>query len=702
MPRDLFFADWGYAVYFLLIPLVLLFILYGFRSRNKAIQTLFGEVGSALYGRTGWRVALKSLLVITAVAMTVLSLMNPQGNQRQDVETTEASVDLYLLLDRSLSMDVKDAKNGLTRFDRAKQIADTLLEQLKGEAVAVYGFTDSVELLVPLTYDTYFARLVLRDTTTTEGGRYGTDFEAVLKAVGEDLAERKFSNGSLLVMLTDGEDTNWIGNPATPSLKVLEKFKGFNNVPIAAVIIGSEEGGEIPYLKNAGKAVISKAQHSRLAELSQVVILQDQTDLVSTIESMIEQARKETQIARSKAVIADSYYQVPLAIALIAFGIAWYFPLARLPVWLIFCLPAFGEIWLQDRLYYNDAVQAIERSQGEDAIDLLMGISPQAFPSPIFRSRIAINFALASLKEPNRDPLRIQTGLFVLRMMQLLPCDPLNLCQPELQANALMVVQGALFDPAEQAQAFGHPAEIKAVEELLQAPDFPEELRDSYRDYLATLSKTGVTWDYVPLLHFSALMPTPEVIDRLKILLSFSQDERLRTLEIKRGMESKQLLGAVVMLLSERIPQDAKQALRNLMQASVAVSFLQLMGAGDQERNAAAAMFLDVKKRFATIQAEQFAKGLCQCSPWEQLMPLFWLGGGYLQQGIKASTTELRYGYENAAQEKFREAVAKSIPSKSSQSKERKMEQQLQEMQQMDRAQAPEKRIQDTGAGMPW
>jgi hypothetical protein len=702
MPRDLFFAEWAYAIYFLLIPLVLLFLLYGFRSRSKSIQTLFGEVGSALYGRQGWRVALKSLLISIALAMAVIALMNPQGNQRQEVETAEAPVDLYLLLDRSLSMDVKDAKNGLPRFDRAKQIADNLLDQIRGEAVAVYGFTDSVELLVPLTFDTYFARLVLRDTSTTEGGRYGTDFEGVLKAVAEDLAERKFSNGSLLVILTDGEDTNWIGNPATPSLKVLENAKGLMGVPIAAVIIGTDEGGEIPYLKKDGKSVISKAQHGRLAELSQVEILQDQTDLVPHIESMIEQARKTTQIARSKEVIADSYYQVPLAIAMIAFVIAWYFPLARLPVLLIFCLPAFGEIWLQDRLYYNDAVQALEKSRGEEAADLLMGISPQAFPSPIFRSRIAINYALASLRQQNPDPLRIQTGLFVMRMMQLLPCDPLNLCQPELQAGALMSLQTALMDQTEKTGAFDHAFEIKAVEELMQAPDFPDELRDSYQDYLSTLSKTGVSWDYVPLLHYSALMPTPEVIDRLKILLSFSQDERLRNLEIKRGVESKQLLAATILLLSERSPQDAKEALRNLMQATVAVSFLQLMGAGDQERSAAADMFIAVKKRFATIQAEQFSKGLCQCSPWEQLMPLFWLGGGFLQQGIKASTTELRYGFENAAQEKFREAVAKSTPSKSSQSKERKMEQQLQEMQQMDRAQAPEKRIQDTGAGMPW
>lgn len=702
MPRDLFFSDAGYAFYFFLIPLLMLLMVYGFRSRKKGIQALFGEVGSALYCRSGWRVVLRSLLLSAACALAILALMNPQGNLRPEMETPEASVDLYLLLDRSLSMDVKDAKNGLSRFERAKQIADNLLDQLSGEAVAVYGFTDSVELLVPLTFDTYFARLVLRDTSTTEGGRYGTDFEAVLKTVAEDLAEKKYINGSLLVILTDGEDTNWIGNSAVPSLKILENAEGLKGVPIAAVIIGTEEGGEIPSLKKDGKAVISKAQHVRLTELSQAVVLEDQTDLVSRIEAMIAQARKASQVARSKEVVADSYYQVPLFFALMAFMVAWYFPLARLPLWIALMVPVYGEIWLQDRLYYNQSIQSLEKSQGEEAVDWLMGISPQAFPSSIFRSRIAINYALASLKEQSPSSWHIQNGLWVLRLMQLLPCDPLSLCQPELQEGVLRSLQVELFEQAAHAEPFAHAEEIEEVQKLLQSTDFPEALRDSYKEYLADLSQTGASWDYVPLLHFSALMPTPEVIDRLQILLSFSQDKRLKDLVIRRGMESQDLLAAAVLLLSERVPQNAKEALRNMMQASVAVSFLQLMRPAEKERLLLRDMFLATQKRFASLQSEQFSQGICQCSPWNQVMPLFWLGGGFLQQGIQASTTELRYGYENAAQEKFREALAKSSASQSSQSQERKMEQQLQEMQQMDRDSSSEKRIHDTGAGMPW
>lgn len=692
MPRDLFFGDPGYAIYFFLIPLLLLLFIYGYRARNRSLQMLFEEVGAALYSRPAWRVALKSALVGLGVALATLALMNPQGNLRQQEQSAEAPVDLYLLLDRSVSMDVKDAKNGLSRFDRAKQIADSLLEELSGEAVAVYGFTDSVELLVPLTYDAYFARLVLRDTTTASGGQFGTDFETVLKAVSEDLAGKKYSNGSLVVFLTDGEDTKWIGNPATPSLKALENASGLKDVSMAAIIIGTEEGGEIPSLRKEGKSVVSKAQDSRLRELSEMVILQDQPNLVSDITSLIEKARKTAQIARSQEVIADSYYQIPLALALMALIAAWYFPMARLSVLLLCTLPAFGEIWLQDRLYYNQAVEAIEKENRNDAIDLLMGISPQAYSSPIFRSRIAINFGLASTNDP-------QTGLWVMRFMQLLPCDPLKLCQPELQQSVLNTLQEQL---PEQAFALNRAEEIKAVQDLLASADFPEALRKSYEEYASTLTENGASWDYVPLLHFGALMPTPEVIDRLKILLSFSTDSRLLALAHANKTEPKELLAMVVQLLSERIPKDSKEALRDLMQATVAVSFLQLMGSGKAERELIHQMFLTTQSRFGDIQQKQFAEGICQCSPWDHLMPLFWMGGGYLQQGLAASTTELKYGFENAAQEQFRQAMAQSTSSSNNQSKERKMEQQLQEMQQLDRTPQPEKRIQDSGAGLPW
>lgn len=692
MPRDLFFGESGYALYFLLIPFVLLLFIYGYRARNRSLQTLFEEVGTALYSRPAWRVALKSVLIGLGMALATLALMNPQGNLRQQEQSAEAPVDLYLLLDRSMSMDVKDAKNGLSRFDRAKQIADGLLDELSGEAVAVYGFTDSVELLVPLTYDAYFARLVLRDTSTASGGQFGTDFETVLKTVSDDLAEKKYSNGSLLVFLTDGEDTKWIGNPATPSLKALENTPGLKDVSMAAIIIGSEEGGEIPSLRKEGKAAVSKAQQSRLSELSQMVILQDQPNLVSEITALIEKARKTAQIARSQEVVADSYYQIPLALALMAFIAAWYFPVARLSVLLLFTVPAWSEIWLQDRLYYNQAVEAIQKGNQADAIDLLMGISPQAYPSPIFRSRIAINFGLASLKQP-------QTGLWVMRFMQLLPCDPLNLCQPELQDNVLNTLQEML---AQQASPFNQAEELKEVEALLASADFPASLRSTYEEYASTLSKSGASWNYVPLLHFGALMPTPEVIDRLKILLSFSTDSRLLALAHANKVEPKELLAMVVQLLSERNPQDSKEALRNLMQATVAVSFLQLMGAGSAERKLVTEMFMATQEQFGDIQHKQYAQGICQCSPWDHLMPLFWTGGGYLQQGLVATTTELKYGFENAAQEQFRQAMAQSTSSSSNQSKERKTEQQLQEMQQLDRTPQSEKRIQDSGAGLPW
>ena len=139
MPRDLFFSGWDNAYVLLLsIPLLLL-LFYGAMKKRDAVLKLIGPHSFLLKGAS--KNTFRSGLLIAGLLFTGLALMRPMGNLKSASSgKVSAPLELYLLIDSSLSMGVKDAVNGMSRFDRAKEISAKLIEELHGEQLSLNLF----------------------------------------------------------------------------------------------------------------------------------------------------------------------------------------------------------------------------------------------------------------------------------------------------------------------------------------------------------------------------------------------------------------------------------------------------------------------------------------------------------------------------------------------------------------------------------
>jgi hypothetical protein len=435
MPRDLFFTVWGNAYLLLLaIPLIVL-LLFGSFKRRQAVFKLIGQHGSLLKGRS--KHTMRAAFLVAGLLFAGIALMQPMGNLKSaSVGKVSAPLELYLLIDSSLSMGVKDAVNGMSRFDRAKEIAAKLIDELRGEQISLNLFSDRLQTIVPLTFDSLFLRLSLRGVSLHEGGFTGTKFEPVLDQLKRQLERRTFAGNNIVLFLSDGGDTSLEDISGAEKKRMIEAIvQSAPEVPLNAVLLGSEKGGPIPDISRLGAPVESKAEAELLEALSGKHFFQDSEDIIERLIDAFQSEKRKYMEHASKSWSATSYFQIPLGMALLCFFLAN--PWHRLRLFLFFFLASSlsaEELWLQDRKLFNIAVQDLEEKGYEDALISLEGISPLAYGSPIFRSRIAINYGEASLERGLQlgDPYLLEQGLFIVRLFKLLPCEPASLCYPEL------------------------------------------------------------------------------------------------------------------------------------------------------------------------------------------------------------------------------------------------------------------------------
>lgn len=655
MPRDLFFASAHNAyLLLLLIPLALL-LYYGWRKRKEALFSIINFHDSLLKGSS--QQILRSILLLLGVLFTLLALMRPEGDLRSSsTNKASAALELYVLIDSSLSMGVKDALNGISRFERAKEITAKLIEELKGNQISLNLFSDRIQTVVPLTYDALFLQLALRGVSLNEGGFSGTDFEPVLKELKRHIAKKTYSGNSVLLILSDGGDTKIEDLTGAEKKRAIEAIVGSApDMPINVVLLGSPKGGPIPGVSLKGKAVESKADPDLLKALALKHFYNDSEAIVDQLLEAFKGEKTQYLEKASKEWSATSYFQIPLGLALLCFLLVN--PWSRLRMLsLIFLSMSLNadELWLQDRKLYNESIKSIEQKAYGEALLYLEGISPLAYGSPIFRSRIAINYGQASLGRAAelKDPYLLEQGLYILRLFGLQPCEPLTLCYPELMSLVEGRLQIALSDG-----------------------------RDRKSRYL----------DPYPYMHFAALMPSKEVIQRVEFLVP----------EIKGATTSSEIFKKSFANLQKFKSEDGEEAIRTLLRETEIVSFIVLLGGGEVELKALQSNFPKILQQLELFQQKAFDQGFCQCTPWGEVIPLLTAGGSYLNAITTEMATGNLFNYINEAVKKFRAALLKFTSVKSSEQKEQKASNELSEMQQLD--EKPVKPIlESSGEGKPW
>ncbi len=271
-------------------------------------------------------------LVLVALAGLVLALARPQwGIVRERVE--REGVDIVLVLDASGSMATEDVPP--SRFFLARQALASLVERRQGDRFGLVAFEGEAYPLVPLTLDADALGLFL---DTLEPGAVpspGSSLGAGL-ARGLELFVDKERRNKVMVLLSDGEDLE--GEIESAVAKAKEA-----GVVVHTVGVGTEAGQPVPDFDRegrrtgfkrdeAGQVVVSRLNMASLEAIARgtggrAFRLTPADTSLGGLAAAIEGMEQKT-LAREFSYRRKERFQVPLAVGLVALGLALILPVS--------------------------------------------------------------------------------------------------------------------------------------------------------------------------------------------------------------------------------------------------------------------------------------------------------------------------------------------------------------------------------------
>jgi Ca-activated chloride channel family protein len=152
-------------------------------------------------------------------------------------------LDIVVCLDTSRSMLAQDLRP--SRLERAKREVKGLLDLVRGDRIALVGFSGDARDVAPLTRDKATLENLLTFVTTEDNQMGGTNLAAAIEH-GLSLFDGRSGSHEALVLLTDGEDLSGEG-------AALAEEARKRNIRVYVVGIGTEAGGKIPIVGSDGK-----------------------------------------------------------------------------------------------------------------------------------------------------------------------------------------------------------------------------------------------------------------------------------------------------------------------------------------------------------------------------------------------------------------------------------------------------------------
>lgn len=255
--------------YLWLVPLVIVFYAYVFRSKQHLLKRFASEgmLKRILVGHSRTRQIAKAFLVVLGLFFGVLSLTEIQyGFTWEDVK--RRGVDIVIALDVSDSMLVEDVEAGgkLSRLARAKREIEDLLQMLEGDRIGLVAFSGTAFLECPLTLDYAAAEIFLEAIDTDLIPMKGTALGEAIRT-GIAAFEGGTEKSRAMILITDGEDHQ---GEATKAAEIAKD----QNVRIFAIGIGRDEGAPIPnpdggFRKNRrGEMVLSRLDETALQKIA--------------------------------------------------------------------------------------------------------------------------------------------------------------------------------------------------------------------------------------------------------------------------------------------------------------------------------------------------------------------------------------------------------------------------------------------------
>ena len=252
----------------LLAPLLVALVVLAARARVRALRVFAGS--SALTGRSGARVWLKSALLVLAFVSLVIALAGPYVDLRLR-GARRLGVDIVLAIDVSQSMATRDVEPD--RLRAARHLAEQLGERMVGSRVSLVLFAGQGTVRYPATTDPRILGEVLdnsgKGVRLQQGSSLAAAIESSLAAFPIDAEPGR---GRAIVVVSDGEVT--LGN--APDLATLVA----RHISLYTIGVGTPTGGQIPtydsadgkftgYLRGPdGVAITSKLDETGLRQLA--------------------------------------------------------------------------------------------------------------------------------------------------------------------------------------------------------------------------------------------------------------------------------------------------------------------------------------------------------------------------------------------------------------------------------------------------
>ncbi len=236
--------EYLYGLYSL--PALVLLFWYLIRRRNRLLDGFAERKLQAVlmptYSKA--KAILRSGAFMASIAFLLLAAADPQmGTKIQNIK--ETGIDVYFLLDVSLSMQAQDTQP--SRLEKAKFDISSLIHKLRGDRVGLIVFAGEPYIQFPLTSDYSAADLFLNAAGVNTVPVPGT---AIASSI--DLAIKSFDWSSktekVILLFSDGGDHQGDVDQAIADAKA----KG---IKIFTVGYGTTAGGPIPVYNDQGQQI---------------------------------------------------------------------------------------------------------------------------------------------------------------------------------------------------------------------------------------------------------------------------------------------------------------------------------------------------------------------------------------------------------------------------------------------------------------
>ena len=242
-------------ILFLYIPFFLILFIDIVRSKKiKILSNTPENIKKVLFEKIDLKKAkIKQNLILLSISILIFAASGPQiGIRLSPVD--RKGLDLVFCIDVSSSMRGTDIKP--TRLDKSKFEVSQMIQNLKGDRVAIIVFAGSSHLYLPLTTDYEAAHLFLDQIDTnmipTQGTALSSAIETGLSAFSEDNSKYK-----VLILITDGEDHE--GEAIS-----LARQASKRGMIIHTIGVGTIAGSLIPNINSSGITEYKKDSSGKL------------------------------------------------------------------------------------------------------------------------------------------------------------------------------------------------------------------------------------------------------------------------------------------------------------------------------------------------------------------------------------------------------------------------------------------------------